>query len=481
MARKSHKPPTKSAKAADRPTPEQTRISQWGAGFGTMPYFGWTVSALAGAIDKHNAGDQSMSARLWEDMCAHPWIRDALRKRQQVFTTCPVQFTPAGRTEEERRVNQRCRDFVREVHGEVLPLALYKDVMRQELGLGAAAFAMDWELRTDGRDRWWLPKVKPWEPSLLAYRQLMDDRSTDGGAYVATTMSHGVVRVDHGLGYWGLVARRTGRAYLDGLVRVLGDSFVGDGYNFRDNQSHQDRYGRGIVQVKFPSEMRQEEVNQCASSLIDGGGGGVFLAPQWQDSRGVEADILRADGAGWQTFDATEKRILRRILIAVLGEDMSTTGSTGIAENDPRALNLWKIVQDDASTYGDAECQTRWEQTGSGRRAVPLWRPRHGVFREAIWRWVAYYNFGAFEAAPYVWWDATPPDDYEKRLDGESRRGQQRASALQSLSAAVKGLREQQVPHDPDHLAAQCGLSLSEVGQPAPDPHEGVEPATIPA
>lgn len=478
MARKSPKPPTKSAKVATRPTPEQTRISQWGTNFGMVPYFGWTVAALAGAIDKHNVGDQSMSARLWEDMCAHSWIRDALRKRQQVFTACPIQFTPAGRTEEERRANQRCCDFVREVHGEVTPLAFYKDVMRQELGMGAGAFAMDWELRTDGRDRWWLPKVKPWEPGLLAYRQLMDERSTDGGAYVATTMSHGVVRVDHGLGYWGLVARRTGRAYLDGLVRVLGDSFVGDGYNFRDNQSHQDRYGRGIVQVKFPSEMRQEEVNQCASSLIDGGGGGVFLAPQWQDNRGVEADILRADGAGWQTFDATEKRILRRILIAMLGEDMSTTGSTGIAENDPRALNLWRIVQDDAATYGDAECQTRWEQTGSGRRAVPHWRPRHGVFRESIWRWVAYYNFGSFEAAPYVWWDATPPDDYEKRLDGEARRGQQRASALQSLSAAVKGLREQQIPHDPDHLAAQCGLSLSVAEQPAPDPSD---PTTIPA
>ena len=48
---------------------------------------------------------------------------------------------------------------------------------------------------------------------------------------------------------------------------------------------------------------------------------------------GVSADLLRADGAGYQTFDATEKRILRRVLIALLRQDMTTTGTTGIADN----------------------------------------------------------------------------------------------------------------------------------------------------
>jgi hypothetical protein len=421
-----------------------------------------------------NVGNFQASGRLAEDMTAHPWIRHGLTVRDEFFTTCPLNFTPAGRTLAEQRRSKRCADFVREIWPDVMPLATLKDLHRHELFMGQGIYAIDWEERRDGRDRWWIPCVKPWEPSLTGYRQFTDPDSIDGGGYTATTLSHGLLRVQPGGGRWGMFSRRTLRPWLGGIVRVLGEAFTGDGYNFRDNMTHQDRWGRGIVKLKYLRSLRTDEVNAATASLVEGGGGGVLQCPVDETGKPLlDADLLRADGAGYQTFDATEKRILRRVLIALLRQDMTTTGTTGIADNDPRQMSLWKCREDDATTYGDARCMTEWEEMGGVRRPIPVWEPCDGVLRQHLTRWIAHFNFGEFDLAPYVWWDATPPDDYEQRRDAEAKRGQQRASTLQALASAAKAFGDQGVRCDVAHLADQCGMTLvkpDEDGNVPPEP-----------
>lgn len=469
--------PTSRVDSAGKPPrePDPSRIQQFGTYYGLLPVWGWTVEALVSALEGHNVGNFQASGRLAEDMTAHPWIRHGLTVRDEFFTTCPLNFTPAGRTLAEQRRSKRCADFVREIWPDVMPLATLKDLHRHELFMGQGIYAIDWEERRDGRDRWWIPCVKPWEPSLTGYRQFTDPDSIDGGGYTATTLSHGLLRVQPGGGRWGMFSRRTLRPWLGGIVRVLGEAFTGDGYNFRDNMTHQDRWGRGIVKLKYLRSLRTEEVNAATASLVEGGGGGVLQCPVDETGKPLlDADLLRADGAGYQTFDATEKRILRRVLIALLRQDMTTTGTTGIADNDPRQMSLWKCREDDATTYGDARCMTEWEEMGGVRRPIPVWEPCDGVLRQHLTRWIAHFNFGEFDLAPYVWWDATPPDDYEQRRDAEAKRGQQRAATLQALSAAVKGLAEQGVRCDVAHLADQCGMTLVE-----PDENGNVPPEPL--
>lgn len=460
-------------------TPDTTRITQFGTLFGQLPVWGWTVEALVGALEGHNVGSFELSGRLAEDMRAHPWIREALDVRAEFQTCCPFNVTPAGRTVAEQRRGKRCADFVREAWPDIMPPATLRDLHVQELLMGQSVYALDWEERRDGRDRWWLPFVKPWDPTLTAYRQFVDPLSIDGGGYTATTLSHGMLRVEPGGGRWGMFSRRTLRPWLGGIVRVLGESFTGDGYNFRDNQAHQDKWGRGITKLFYPMSMRQAEVNACAASLAEGGGGGVLQCPRGPDGQPlVDAEMMRADGTGWQTFDATEKRILRRILIALLRQDMTTTGSTGIAENDPRALSLWKCREEDAMTYGDARCTTQWEEVGAARKPVPVWEPCDGPIRRHITRWLAYFNFGDFDLAPYVWWDATPPDNYEATATARADRAQKVGSAWASLGSAIKS----GVPTDDiDYMVEQMGLGLQRPREDGTVPRTKVQPPPAPA
>lgn len=437
--------------------PDQSRLTQFGQSYGMQPIWGWTVDSLVEALSAHMGGSFALSARLWEDMRSHPYIGHAVRQRQKVFTICPLNITPAEYRGEVRR-SKRCADFVREIFFDVLPPPVRNDLLAHELGMGQAIYGINWECVRDGADRWWVPRVVPWDPGLVGYWMGQSNPDTaDGGAFMATTQSHGVLKVEPGKGRWGMFSRRSLYPWLGGAVRTLGDSYVGDGYNFRDNQTHQDRWGRGIVKLFYPRQWNQQEVNAAAASLYEGGGGGVLQCPRGENGEQlVDADLLRADGSGWQTFDATERRIIQRILIALLRQDMLTTGKTGLAANDPRMVAAWECVEDDASIYGDAHVSSVVRDVNTRKATVPQWEPSEGPLRRDLWRWVAYFNFGDADLAPYTWWDATPYEEFERRLDGVADRGKKRASAIRDLADAATKL---QGSADLPYLFEQCAIS----------------------
>lgn len=449
---------------ARRDEPSTGRLAQWAQFYGLQPFSGWTVEAAVNALDAHVVGNFALSGRLQEDMSAHAWIGLALDKRLAVETECPTEFTVAGRTEAEKRRARRCRDFTKEVYPHVLPLETRRTLQRQRLMMGQTVFGMDWEELRDGTDKWWLPIIKPWEPTLTSYLQgagMQDPYSVDGGSFVASTMSDGLVYVRPGDGRWGVWKHRLEKPWLSGIVYRLAMEFVGDGYNFRDNQTHQDRWGRGIVTVEYPSSMSQDDVAAHLSSVREGGGGGVLPLPQQSDGRGMKANILRADGAGFQTFDATERRIQRRILATVLRSDLSTVGDVGIAENDPRALQIWSCYADDACAQSDAQLTTEYDEaTGE---PVKVWGPCDGPQRRQIWSWVAHFNFGDAALSPYVWLNPTTPENREAHQDALAKRGQQRAGALASLAGSLGKFKDAGIvlsAADVEHLAEQCGVPL---------------------
>ena len=65
-------------------------------------------------------------------------------------------------------------------------------------------------------------------------------------------------------------------------------------------------------------------------SLRLGGGGGVFPCPTTpKGEKLVDLELVRADGTGFKTFDATEDRVKTRIFITLLGQNMTSEGATG--------------------------------------------------------------------------------------------------------------------------------------------------------
>lgn len=435
----------------------ERRIQQYGVFPGVDPLSGWTVESLAGAVGGHKRGQFDLSGRLGDDMASHPWVRHCLSIRGNAFTKLPLNVTPTMK----RGDGRRCADFVRDVLPEILPLSVLRDLHRQYLIMGQAIAAIDWERRTDGGAVYWLPVVKPWTPQLTAYRQFSDVSSVDGGAFIATTMSHGVVRVDAGKGRWMTFQSGRLRSWLNGLVMTLGEAFVGDGYNFRDNMTHQDRYGRGIMVLYHPVSWKDEEVLIAANSLVQGGGGGVLPLPlNHQGEKGADLELRRADAAGWRTFDATEQRILRRVLVTVLGQDMTSIGQTGgYKQAVVHSEILWNKCEEDAATFGDARMSVHREERPDGNIDVREWVPCDGVLRQQLLWWIAQFNFGSGDLAPYVWWDATPPEDLVERAQQAAERGATRAKTILDLANAVEKLGGAKAVNV-GLLAEQCGIDL---------------------
>ena len=440
-------------------TPPPDAPQQWGQFPGLDPINGWTVPLLGAALSDLKRGLFALAGALADDMALNPFIFRGLETRHTMFTTTPLQVTQASRGE-----GRRCADFLREVLPDVLPLATLRDFHRAYMLCGFAPGVNEWIEYKDGLDRVWLPKVKPWQTQLTHYQPFSDPRSVDGGAFVATTLNHGLVRMNPGDGRWIMFSQSSLKPWLRGALAILAESFLGDTYNFRDNMAHQDRYGRGILKLFHPVHWKDEEIARAATSLTLAGGGGVLPCPR--GPRGeplVDLDLVKADGTGFMTFDATERRVLRRILLVLLGQDMTSVGQTGgFAQARVHEHGLWREFEQDAAAFGDAALTVSdVVDASSGEPHVRRqWQPRDGVIRKHISRWIALWNFGSFDLAPYVGWNATQPEDTREQADAAAERAKNWSGALQGLGVAIEKLGELGVPFDLAYMLEQIGLNL---------------------
>jgi hypothetical protein len=138
---------------------------------------------------------------------------------------------------------------------------------------------------------------------------------------------------------------------------------------------------------------------------------------------------------------------------------------------------LWNKREEDARTFGDATNQADLRIDGDRRTTFQQWTPTTGPLRSQIWRWIAYFNFGSFDLAPYVWWDATPPEDYNKQETESAEIGAKKASTLASLAGALEqlGSKVELTPEIIGSLMDQCGLDSTAIRgakKAAPTPQE---------
>ena len=445
--------------------PPDGNINQYSYFAGPDPISGWSVPLLASALGEHQRGQFQQSGVLAEDMAANPWISHCLAIRSEFLTTTPLNVVAAGRGDA-----RRCADFVREVLPDILPLTVLRDLHRNYLMMGQAVAAMDWVEYKDGKDRVWLPRIKPWQPQLTYYQQFADSDSVDMGSLVATTLNKGLVRVDAGESRWVVFSQSRLKPWLLGAVRTLGEAFLGDSYNFRDNMSFQDRFGRGIYLLRHPVSWKDEEINFAAASIRAGGGGGVLPCPTGRSGEKlVDLDMVQADGTGFKTFDATDKRTRDRIFIALLGQNMTSVGSTGgFAQARVHHSGLWRKFEADATAFGDGVLTTT-ERTASQpgfNRVARQWQPRDGVIRTQIMRWLSYWNYGSMDLAPYVYWNCVEPEDVREQQKSRGELAKNMTSALKDFSESLAQLETNGLRVDPYLLSAQMGLEL----QPAPSP-----------
>lgn len=444
------------AKTSKKPpaTPPQESINQWGYFAGPAPISGWTVDGVESALVEHKRGIFQQSGILAEDMAANPWISQCLDQLFMCFNTSALEFTPARGAGAGA---QRCCDFVREVWPDILPDTILRDLHRNWEMMGVSVAAMDWVEYKDGKDRVWLPRIKPWQPQLTYYQQFADADSVDMGALVATTLNRGLVRVDAGESRWVVFSKSRLKPWLRGNVLILGEAFLVDTTNLQDNMSFSDRFGRGIIKLKHPVSWCGEEIITAAQTLRAGGGGGVMPCPTGPKGEPiVDVDMVRADGTGFMTFESTEKRIRSRIAVAMLGQDMTTFGQTGgFAQARIHENGLYRKYDNIAACFGDAVLSVT-PGDGTFKNVTRQWQPRDGVIRSQITKWLALWCFGNADLAPYVWWNRT--DDVREEQETRSRVLKDSAGALAQLGTAVEKLTQAGYEVNFDEMAASVGL-----------------------
>lgn len=455
------KPPSRhlSLKATDakKPpaAPPEERIQQWGYFAGPAPIAGWTVDGAESALVEHKRGQFQQSGILAEDMSANPWITQCLDTLFQVFDTSALEVTPANSSKEAKYV----ADFFKAVWPDVMPTTILRDLHRNWEMMGVSAAAMDWVEYRDGKDRVWLPNLKPWQPQLTYYQQFADADSVDMGALVATTLNRGLVRVDAGESRWVVFSKSRLKPWLRGNVLILGEAFLGDSFNFRDNMAFQDRFGRGIIKLHHPVSWREEEIAVAAGTLRAGGGGGVMPCPTNQSTGAklVDIDIVQADGTGFKTFDSTEKRVRARITVAMLGQDMTTFGQTGgYAQARVHENGLYRRYDNIVGCFGDAVLSVTDAPQGGFKNVTRQWQPRDGVIRSQVSKWLSLWNFGDADLAPYIWWNRT--DDVREELETRAKVLKETAESLGQLGNAVDKLTTAGYEVNFDEMASAIGL-----------------------
>jgi len=420
--------------------PPSGMMQQWTYSSGPDPISGWGVESVSAALGQHRRGQFQTSGILAEDMAASPLIKHCLEILAQTFTTAPVMVVPAGRGEA-----RRCADFIREVLPDILPMTTLRDLHRNFEMMGTSAAALDWSEYRDGKDRVWLPTIKPWQPQLTYYQQFADADSVDMGALIAQTLNKGLVRVDPGNARWLLFSQSNLKPWLQGAVNVLGEVFLGYSFNFRDSMAFQDRFGRGILKFFHPVDWKDEEILVGAQSILRGGGGGVLNLPRGRNGEQLfDLDLVQAQGAGFKTFESTHTRMQNLILITMLGQNMTSAGSTGgFAQARIHENGLWRKLEQRGASFGDAALTTTIQPVeGSSPKVLRQWQPRDGVLRTQLTKWIALWNFGDMDLAPYIYWDVTAPADVTEQQETAAKGAEAAAKAMQAVSAAVKSLTE---------------------------------------
>lgn len=430
------------------PTDTTAQVPAWRTSLGPI---GWSVDNVRAALASHASGVFSATGLLADDFFLHPVIAKCLNERVDgLFNELPRKLTPGRENKQGRWV----RDWFAEIQSEVYSDAIFKDMCRDELQMGQMILGWDWEERKDGAHRWWLPVLKPWHPSLTQYVYRSIDRSVDGGCFLATSMNKGMLHVEPGLGRWMLAKRGERSPWLHGAVYSLSQDFIGDMQNFLDNLAFEERFGLGLMTYSHDETYQRGQVNQSTAAIANVGAGAVVPLRMRAGTPLEKLDLVHTSGAGWEAFEATEMRILRRILMYYLGQDMTSMGQTGgyrqaVVHKGVR----WNKHEETAGWFFDGRKTTDEEQPEK-----VIWEPHRNTLYNQLSRWIGWFNFRDWDIMPLYWFDATPPDQMAEREEREAKQAKERAGALQALATALPVLQKAFPEKDPYEWFEDCKL-----------------------
>lgn len=383
-----------------------------------------TISGTRAAIDYHEIGVFQASALLSERLERNTRIMSALSTRTRGVLGLPFDVQPA---ETNRRRAQAIAQRFEDTWPRMMPQGVLEELLRQRCTMGLSFAQVVWT-STGGQ---WLPRLQPWHLTFVRW----DDNEQ---AFDVQTRDAGRVWVRRGDPRWFVLG--PDRAWMRGVVRCLALESTIREFAVRDWARWSEVHGLPIRVARVPASATEVDKSRFLDNIAALGTETTVLAPggRSKDEAGFDLELREASGKGWEGFDRLIDVIATDVAIAITGHNLTTEvkgGSFAAAQVGDR------VRYDYLEADVDDVVQSAREQF--------------------IGDWTQ-YNFGSRDLAPWPHWDASPPEDIQKRSATHKTAGE-----------ALSSLRSGGVPVDVRAFAESYGVPMLdgvEVAVPASAP-----------
>lgn len=385
----------------------------------------WSADDISSALESHERGDFSESAKLAQAMGRDDRISACRNTRIRALTgRGGANFNLVASEEGDQRRAGNVRDRVDKQFFKVAPEQTLARVQGDVIDLGPSVSRIHW-YQENGTGQW-LPHLEPWSMEWIR-------RDAAKDCYVAQTADHGEVEVRGGTGEWLVVEPSGARAEMAGAVRALAMPWFFRGNSWKDWARYCEKHGVPILAVQEPPAQAGDPVSKTSkdrfyAALRRVGREGILRLPQRADGKGgYGAQFLEPKSLSWPSFEAFLTRLDICIAVYLLGQNLSTEVSGG---SFAAAIAANRIRLDYLAA--DAEVMST-------------------ALRTQVWMPWGRFNFDWWDdaLAPWPTWTTSVPEDLKAK-----------AETLKALSDSLAGFKDAGLPIDFRVIGEQFGIPL---------------------
>jgi hypothetical protein len=378
----------------------------------------WTIPQLRTALETLSEGQFDQPAQLVDAILGDDRVQATLGSRTGGLFGCPIRHFASDLPGVDPKEARACLDAWKLIW----PRTLTEPVLAELHGkwgvmLGFGFGQLIWDTSGDI----WVPYLKVFNPRYSYFHPTLR-------VYVAITLD-GQEAVIPGDGHWVLHAPHgPDRGWMHGSLRAIAQPWIIRALAYRDWARWSERHGLPIFKALTPAAADDVDRTRFLNQLANLGQESVVELSQAADqefSYGLE--MLEASDGSWQGFDGIIQRCEMSIVLALLGQNLTTEVKEG-------SFAAARVHSDVRQSFLQADARVL-SQTIYTQIARPF----------------AEINFGNADLAPTSEWDVTPSEDRKEA-----------AMTLMNLAMALNSLRlAGWTFEDLDRIGRALGLDLA--------------------
>jgi phage gp29-like protein len=352
----------------------------------------WLLKDLESAQYAADQGDMSIAARLWDASKRDGILAGVLSTRTGGIVRLPKKFRGDAEFVSQLQLGH---ESVRSVFDEMCPPAELALLADDGIGLGVGVAEL---VPVPGRSH---PVLVRLPPENLYYRW-----AENRWYYRAVA---GFLPITPGDGRWVLhIPGGRIAPWKAGLWRAVGRAFINKEHALLHDQNWQAKLANPARVAIAPQGSTEEQQRGFFQRVMAWGVNTVFsLTPGW------DVKLLESNGRGHESFAATVERSEREFVVAVAGQEVTTSGGAGFSNADVHKSIRADLIQATADSLAYT----------INTQILPAWV-------------IANWGEDSIEQSPCVEWDTTPPRDQNNT-----------ATALIGAANAIKMLGEALAPY----------------------------------